>query len=176
MKKEKEVLTVKNIHFNIGDRVVYPAHGIGEIISEESQTIGGTDIAVYVISFTKDKMTLRIPVNRAAATGLRQLSSNADVEKVLSILQGRPKTSRGMWSRRAQEYELKINSGDIISIAEVVRDLHKNVDDPDRSYSERLIYESALNRLVGEYAAIVSLDLKEASERLISILREKEAA
>ncbi len=162
--------------FKIGDSVVYPAHGVGEIVAQESQVIGGSEISVFVITFPKDKMTLRIPVKRATATGLRQLSNGDDVKKVLHVLQSRAKIGKGMWSRRAQEYELKINSGDIISIAEVVRDLHKNVDDPDRSYSERVIYESALSRLAGEMAAVENIDAKQAIERLVDILRDKHAA
>lgn len=166
----------KNIAFKVGDRVVYPSHGVGEIIGEEAQIIGGHELSVYVISFQKEKMTLRVPVKRAMSIGLRQLSSRDDVQKMLAILQGRAKSGKGMWSRRAQEYENKINSGDLASIAEVVRDLHKNVDDPDRSYSERVIYESALNRLAGEFAAIENIDLKQASDHLLNLLGEKEAA
>jgi CarD family transcriptional regulator len=162
--------------FYVGDRVVYPAHGVGQIMSQESQLIGGMEISVFVISFVKEKMTLRIPVKRAAATGLRQLSSDNEVQKVISILQGKPKSSKGMWSRRAQEYEGKINSGDITSIAEVVRDLHKNVDDPERSYSERVIYESAFNRLANELAAVENIESKSASERISEILKDKYAA
>ncbi|KKB96667.1 RNA polymerase-binding transcription factor CarD [Candidatus Arcanobacter lacustris] len=162
--------------FYVGDRVVYPAHGVGQIMGEESQLIGGLEISVFVISFVKEKMTLRIPVKRAAATGLRQLSSDNEVQKVMSILQGKPKSSKGMWSRRAQEYEGKINSGDITSIAEVVRDLHKNVDDPERSYSERVIYESAFNRLASELAAVGNIESASASERISEILKDKYAA
>lgn len=165
-----------NITFNVGDYVVYPAHGVGQITDEEAQIIGGMELKVFVISFDKEKMILRVPVRRAAAAGLRHLSTRNEVEKVLSTLQGRAKSGRGMWSRRAQEYEGKINSGNILSIAEVVRDLHKNVDDPDRSYSERIIYESALGRLAGEFAAVENIDTKQATERLIDFLRDKEAA
>lgn len=162
--------------FKVNDYVVYPAHGVGAIIGEETQIIGGMELQVFVISFIKEKMTLRVPVRRAAAAGLRHLSTREDVDKVMSILQGRAKLGRGMWSRRAQEYEGKINSGNIISIAEVVRDLHRNVDDPDRSYSERVIYESALGRLAGEFAVVESIDTKKAEEILVDALREKEAA
>lgn len=162
--------------FKIGDRVVYPAHGVGEIIDQESQVIGGNQLSVFVISFPKDKMILRIPVKRATSTGLRQLINDFELKKVMNILQGRAKPSKGMWSKRAQEYTIKINSGDINSIAEVVRDLYKNVSDPDRSYSERVIYESALSRLAGEIAAIENIDNKIATDQLIDILRDKEAA
>ena len=166
----------KEVTFTVNDYVVYPAHGVGMIVGEETQTIGGMELQVFVISFIKEKMILRVPVKRAAAAGLRNLSTKEDVDKVISILQGRAKLGRGMWSRRAQEYEGKINSGNIISIAEVVRDLHRNVDDPDRSYSERVIYESALGRLAGEFAVVESIDTKQAEEILVDTLREKEAA
>jgi CarD family transcriptional regulator len=162
--------------FKVGDRVIYPAHGVGEIIDQESQIIGGMQISVFVISFSKEKMTLRIPVARAAAVRLRHLSSREEFNKALDILKGKAKSSKGMWSRRAQEYETKINSGDLLAISEVVRDLYKNVEDPDRSYSERVIYESALNRLVGEFAAIENVDVKDAMESILDHIREKEAA
>ena len=165
-----------DVQFKVNDRVVYPAHGVGEIIAEEKEIVGGTEIVVFVISFPKDKMILRVPVHRTEATGLRPLCSSTEVKKVINILQSRPKPSRGMWSRRAQEYEGKINSGSIVSVAEVVRDLYKNVDDPDRSYSERVIYEAALGRLAGEYAAVASIDDKKAEAFLIDVLKEKEAA
>jgi len=165
----------ENFSFNIGDRVVYPSHGVGVITAEESQQIGGQTINVFVISLSKDNMTLRVPVKRAEAVGLRPLSHKDYLNKVFSTLSARARTSKGMWSRRAQEYETKINSGDIISIAEVVRDLHKNVDDPDRSYSERIIYESALNRLAGEYAAIEIIEADKATKYIIEFLNEKES-
>jgi CarD family transcriptional regulator len=162
--------------FKVNDNVVYPAHGVGKIIAEEKQVIAGTEISVYVVSFIKEKMTLRVPVKRAAATGLRHLCSPKDIQKIYQVLQARPKIGRGMWSRRAQEYESKINSGNIIAAAEVVRDLHKNVDDPDRSYSERVIYEAALQRVAGELAVVEALDLKVITERLVEVLRDKQAA
>jgi CarD family transcriptional regulator len=164
------------VTFNVNDDVVYPAHGVGKIIAEEKQVIAGVEITVYVVNFPKEKMTLRVPVKRAAATGLRLLCTKKDALKVYAILQSRPKVSRGMWSRRAQEYEAKINSGNIIATAEVVRDLHKNVDDPDRSYSERVIYESALGRLAGELAVVEAVEIKDVTERLVEVLREKQAA
>jgi CarD family transcriptional regulator len=119
---------------------------------------------------------LRVPVKRAQAAGLRHLSTKEDMKKVMVVLQSRAKTERGMWSRRAQKYEEKINSGDIVSLAEVLRDLHKNVDDPDRSYSERMIYENALGRLAGEYAIVENVDQKIAAEKLMDILRERAEA
>jgi CarD family transcriptional regulator len=161
--------------FNMQDLVVYPAHGVGEIIDEEVQKIGGTEVKVFVISFAKEKMILRVPVHRAKACGLRPLSNDDELGKVFSVLQAKPKSSKGMWSRRAQEYENKINSGNIINIAEVLRDLHKNIKD-DRSYSERTIYESALSRLAAEFAAIENIEHDLAIDRLMYMLSEKEAA
>jgi CarD family transcriptional regulator len=160
----------QKLDFKSGDRVVYPAHGVGQVSGIETQTIGGFDITVYVVAFEKDKMILRIPVNRATQSGLRRISSVVDIQKVRETLEARAKISRGMWSRRAKEYESKINSGNIVLVAEVVRDLHKNVDDPDRSYSERVIYESALNRLSSEYAAIQNVEQTKASDDLMKIL------
>jgi CarD family transcriptional regulator len=159
--------------FKNGDKVVYPAHGVGAIVGEEVQAIGGTEIKVFVVAFEKDKMTLRVPVNRAFESGLRALSNEDKVKKAVTVLKGRAKPGRGMWSRRAQEYEAKINSGDILLISEVVRDLHKNVDDPDRSYSERVIYESALGRLAGEYAAVNSLDTSKAVDYIVDVLKSR---
>ncbi len=162
--------------FKVGSYVVYPTHGVGRIVAEENQEIGGIMLRLLVISFEKDKMTLRVPVHRASGAGLRHISSEGEMEKVYVTLKARAKISRGMWSRRAQEYESKINSGCIISIAEVVRDLHQNVDQAERSYSERMIYESALGRLVGELAASDKVDHKVATDKLIKLLRAKVAA
>ena len=146
----------KKPEFKVGERVVYPSHGVGEIIQIESQAIGEIKLEVYVISFPHDKMTLRVPVSRATASGLRTLATKSDVNNVYNILNDKPKRGNKMWSRRAQEYETKINSGQIEAIAEVVRDLYKNVDN-DRSYSERTIYESALNRLATEIAVLENI-------------------
>ncbi len=165
----------KKPEFKVGERVVYPSHGVGEIIEIESQAIGEIKLEVYVISFPHDKMTLRVPVSRATASGLRTLATKSDVNKVYSILNDKPKRGNKMWSRRAQEYETKINSGQIEAIAEVVRDLYKNVDN-DRSYSERTIYESALNRLATEIAVLENIAIATATEKLVELLREKLAA
>jgi CarD family transcriptional regulator len=162
--------------YKVGCHVVYPTHGVGKIVAEETQMIGDVELRMLVISFEKDKMTLRVPVHRATAAGLRPVSSSEQMKKVFITLKGRARTSRGMWSRRAQEYEAKINSGNIFSIAEVVRDLHQNVDQSERSYSERMIYESALARLVGEFAAAEGIDHKTATDRLMKLLRAKVAA
>jgi CarD family transcriptional regulator len=162
----------KKPEFRIGDRVVYPSHGVGEITEIESQTVADIKLEVYVISFPHDKMTLRVPVSRAAASGLRTLATKNDVTSVYDILNGKPKRGNKMWSRRAQEYEGKINSGEIAAIAEVVRDLYKNVDN-DRSYSERTIYESALNRLASEIAVLEKITIIDATEKLVELLKEK---
>ena len=165
----------KTTTFKVGEYVVYPTHGVGKITAKETETIGEFKLEVFVISFEKDKMTLRVPVNRAEAAGLRATSSETEVKKAMSTLKGRARISRGMWSRRAQEYESKINSGCIISVAEVVRDLHKNVDQSERSYSERMIYETAMNRLVGEVAASEKIDSKKAHEKLLRALKKQAA-
>lgn len=161
-----------SFEFKIGERVVYPSHGVGEITDVEVQVIAETEIKVYVISFPQDKMTLRVPVSRASAVGLRALVSQNDISTVYNILQGKPKRGNKMWSRRAQEYEAKINSGEITAIAEVVRDLYKNVDN-DRSYSERTIYESALSRLAAEIAILENISEAESSTKLTELLKEK---
>ncbi len=153
-------------------KVVYPAHGVGTVKGVETQIIGEAQLTAYVVSFDRDKMTLRIPVKRASASGLRSLSTTNEVTRVKKTLRSKAKTSRGMWSRRAKEYESKINSGNIVSLAEVVRDLHRNVDDPDRSYSERIIYENALDRLAGEISAVEEIGHDQASQFLIKTIND----
>lgn len=163
-------MSSKKTAFKTGDYVVYPTHGVGLITGEETQTIGGTEISVYVISFEKEKMILRVPVSRAKAAGLRSLSNGEAIDEAFVVLKGKPRIARGMWSKRAQEYESKINSGNLTQVAEVVRDLHRNVDHPDRSYSERMIYESALGRLAGELAAAKKLGHDGAIEEVVGAL------
>lgn len=162
-------------NFAVGEYVVYPTHGVGKIMGHEVERIGEHELKVFVIAFEKDKMTLRVPVGRAEAAGLRSISSNDQIGKALATLKGRVKIARGMWSRRAQEYEAKINSGNLVAIAEVVRDLHKNVDQSERSYSERMIYETAMHRLCGEVAASERVDIKDAQDRLLKVLRKQAA-
>ena len=162
-------------NFTVGEFVVYPTHGVGKIMGHEVEKIGEHELKVFVISFEKDKMTLRVPVGRAEAAGLRSISSNDQIGKALATLKGRAKIARGMWSRRAQEYEAKINSGNLVAIAEVVRDLHKNVDQSERSYSERMIYETAMHRLCGEVAASERVEVKDAQDRLLKVLRKQAA-
>lgn len=161
--------------FKIGSYAVYPTHGVGKIVGEETQEVGGMTINLFVISFEKDKMTLRVPVTRAHSAGLRAISTMEQIDKAFKTLQSSAKTSRGMWSRRAQEYESKINSGNLISVAEVVRDLHKNVDQSERSYSERMIYESAFSRIVGEVAAADKTNITKATDKLLDVLKKQAA-
>ena len=144
--------------FSIGDHVVYPAHGVGQIQGIETQEVAGLKLEVYVITFDHEKMTLRVPTAKAKTAGLRPLAETDVVSKALTTLKGRARIKRTMWSRRAQEYEAKINSGDLISIAEVVRDLHRAENQPEQSYSERQLYESALDRMAREVAAIERID------------------
>jgi len=144
--------------FSIGDHVVYPAHGVGQIQGIETQEVAGLSLEVYVITFDHEKMTLRVPTRKAKTAGLRALAAGDVVTQALTTLKGRARVKRTMWSRRAQEYEAKINSGDLISIAEVVRDLHRSDSQPEQSYSERQLYESALDRMAREVAAIERID------------------
>ncbi|MEL6481975.1 MAG: CarD family transcriptional regulator [Pseudomonadota bacterium] len=161
--------------FRANDYVVYPAHGVGKIVSIEEQEVAGMKLELFVISFEKDKMTLRVPTAKASSVGMRALSSPDLVTKALETLRGRAKIKRAMWSRRAQEYEQKINSGDLISIAEVVRDLYRAGDQPEQSYSERQLYEAALERLTRELAAVEELDESAAAEKVDAVLEAKAA-
>jgi CarD family transcriptional regulator len=148
----------KKSDFRPNDFVVYPAHGVGKIMSIEEQEIAGLKLELFVISFEKDKMTLRVPTHKATEIGMRQLSTPDVVTKALETLKGKAKVKRAMWSRRAQEYEQKINSGDLMAIAEVVRDLFRTDDQREQSYSERQLYEAALERLTREVAAVSGVD------------------
>lgn len=165
-----------NFNFNEGDYVVYPAHGVGQIEGIETASIGGMEISLYAISFKQDRMRLKIPVQKAESAGLRKLSSTDRINDALQTLQGRARIRRTMWSRRAQEYETKINSGDPVSIAEVLRDLKRSNDDTEQSYSERQIYQSALERLAREVAAVEDTTEDKACDKLESILKPKKAA
>ena len=143
--------------FSSGDFVVYPTHGVGKVVYVVTETIAGFELKLYVINFAAEKMTLRVPVNKAEDSGLRKISSREKMQTAMSTRKGRARSKRTMWSRRAQEYEAKINSGDPVAIAEVVRDLHRAPDQPDQSYSERQMYEAALNRLAHELALGLSM-------------------
>ena len=157
-------------NFACGDFVVYPTHGVGRIIAIEDQEVAGYQLRLFVVRFDKEKMTLRIPVGKAEGAGLRKLASRQKIDVAITTLKGRSRVNRAMWSRRAQEYEAKINSGDPVSIAEVVRDLHRNAGQPDQSYSERQIYEAALDRLAREVAAVDKTDSDVATMKLEEIL------
>lgn len=161
----------KNHPYSVGDYIVYPKHGVGRVVELETQEIAGLSLELYVIRFEKERMTLRVPTNKAEASGMRRLSSDATLQEAFTTLKGKARIKRTMWSRRAQEYEAKINSGDLVSIAEVVRDLHRGEDQPEQSYSERQIYESALGRLARELAAVEDIDEAAAMVKL-----EKELA
>ncbi len=160
----------KQQDFAANEFVVYPTHGVGRIKGIEEEEISGMRLELFVIDFAQDKMILRVPVAKAKNTGMRPLSSPKKMKTALDTLKGRARVKRTMWSRRAQEYEAKINSGDPVSIAEVVRDLHRNAGQPDQSYSERQIYEAAKDRLVRELAAVENIDENAATERLDSLL------
>lgn len=160
----------EKLDFGPGDFVVYPAHGVGYVEGVETQVIAGMEITLYTISFEKDRMRLKLPVSKVKASGLRKLSSKDRLKDALSTLQGKSQVRRIMWSRRAQEYEMKINSGDPVAIAEVLRDLKREGDQGEQSYSERQIYQAALERLAREVAAIEKIDEKKAAEKLEAVL------
>ena len=148
--------------FKTGEHIVYPSHGVGRIVSIDEQEVAGFKLELFVIAFAKDKMTLRVPTTKIASVGMRKLSEPAIVARALDTLKGRARIKRTMWSRRAQEYEAKINSGDLIAIAEVVRDLYRSDAQPEQSYSERQLYEAALDRMARELAAVDDLTDAEA--------------
>ena len=160
----------RKVEFRPNDFVVYPAHGVGQIVSIEEREIAGMQLELFVISFEKDKMTLRVPTHKASQVGMRSLSSLDIVSKALATLKGKARVKRAMWSRRAQEYEQKINSGDLLSIAEVVRDLHRADDQREQSYSERQLYEAALERLTREVAAVTGQDEAGAMKQVDEVL------
>jgi len=161
--------------FRAGDFVVYPTHGVGRIQKVEDQEVAGLKLELFVIAFEKDKMILRVPTLKAKAVGMRKLSTPEVVATALNTLKGRARIKRTMWSRRAQEYEAKINSGDLVSIAEVVRDLHRAGGQPEQSYSERQLYEAALARMAREVAAIERTDEQTAVKRVEGMLLKKAA-
>jgi CarD family transcriptional regulator len=165
VEEPKKVLTQRQ-GFKTNEFVVYPAHGVGQILAIEDQEIAGAKLELFVINFMKDKMTLRVPTAKVANVGMRKLSEPALVKKALETLKGRARIKRTMWSRRAQEYEAKINSGDIVAIAEVVRDLYRSESQPEQSYSERQLYEAALDRLSREIAVVQHVTETEAVKEI----------
>ena len=165
--------------FKVGQHIVYPAHGVGRVTGIEQEVIAGFDIEVYVVAFEQDKMTLRVPTAKAGNSGMRALSNENVLKDAFTTLKGRARIKRTMWSRRAQEYEAKINSGDLILVSEVVRDLHRGETQPEQSYSERQLYECALDRMVREVAAIKSADRGIALDEILETLtkaRTRQAA
>jgi CarD family transcriptional regulator, regulator of rRNA transcription len=156
--------------FKINEWIVYPAHGVGRIVAIDEQEIAGIALELFVITFEKDKMTLRVPTGKSESVGMRKLAEEPTVKKAIETLKGRARIKRTMWSRRAQEYEAKINSGDLIAIAEVVRDLYRSESQPEQSYSERQLYEAALDRMAREIAVVEKLDERGAVQRITDVL------
>ena len=171
----KKAKNEKRSEFRADDYVVYPAHGVGKIVSIEEREVAGIKLEMFVISFEKDKMTLRVPTTKVDSTGMRTLSTPDIVSKAMEILKGRARVKRAMWSRRAMEYEAKINSGDLISIAEVVRDLFRAENQPEQSYSERQLFEQAFERLTREVAAVERIDEDAAAKRVEGVLIKRAA-
>lgn len=156
--------------FEIGQLVVYPAHGVGVVVGIETQNVADVEIDVVVVLFDKDKMTIRLPINDAIHTKIRKLCSKEEMAGAIEHLRTPVKVKKTMWSRRAQEYEMKINSGNPVFIAQVIRDLHRKSSQPEHSYSERQIYQEALDRLIREYAAVEQVDLVKATDHLEKLL------
>ena len=163
-------MAAKALRFDVGDYVVYPKHGVGKVTEIQNTEIAGIRLDLYVLRFEKERMTLRVPVGKADAVGMRKLSSDQTMKDALETLKGKPRVKRTMWSRRAQEYEAKINSGDLTSIAEVTRDLFRADDQPEQSYSERQIFEAASSRLARELAALEQVDEPTALKQILEIL------
>ena len=163
-----------SITFNTGEYVVYPTHGVGKVSDVTKQNIAGSELELLVVDFAKDKMTLRIPTAKIQHVGLRKISDEKTMNEALNTLQGKAKIKKIMWSRRAQEYENKINSGNPVAIAEVVRDLYRNENVAEQSYSERQIYEQAIERLASEVSVYSNCSIDEANKKLLEILSQKE--
>ena len=165
-------MVAKALSFDVGDYVVYPKHGVGRVIELQKQEIAGMQLELYVLRFEKERMTLRVPTNKVESIGMRKLSSDKTLKEALDTLKGKPKVKRTMWSRRAQEYEAKINSGELTLIAEVVRDLFRPDDAPEQSYSERQIFEAASSRLARELGAMEQTDEKAALAKILEVLNK----
>lgn len=156
--------------FKAGDFIVYPAHGMGKVVAIETETIADMELEVYVIWFEQDKMTLRVPTQKIDSSGMRGLANDKVLKDAFTTLRGRPRIKRTMWSRRAQEYEGKINSGDLLLLTEVVRDLYRTDEQPEQSYSERQLYERAIDRMVREVSAIIKMDSGPTMDTIIETL------
>ena len=159
--------------FNAGEYVVYPTHGVGKVSDISKQTISGTELEVWVVNFDKDRMTLRIPTSKLPSAGLRKISDEKTMKEALDTLKGKAKVRRAMWARRAQEYENKINSGNPVAVAEVIRDLYRKDNVAEQSYSERQIYEQALERLASEVSVYSQCSLEDANNKLFEILAQQ---
>ena len=154
--------TTQRHGFKTGEYIVYPAHGVGQITAIEEQEVAGHKLELFVINFEQDKLTLRVPVSKIESAGMRKLAESQTIDKALKTVSGRARIKRTMWSRRAQEYEAKINSGDLIAISEVVRDLYRSENQPEQSYSERQLYEAALDRMAREISSVNRISTTEA--------------
>ena len=163
-------MSKKKLDFRIDEFVVYPAHGVGKVVGVDEQEVAGVTLELFVVVFEKDKMTLRVPTHKAIEVGMRPLASPEVVDHAMATLRGKAKVKRAMWSRRAQEYEQKINSGDLIAISEVVRDLHRTDDQREQSYSERQLYEAALERLTREISVVNGSEEIIAGQEITDVL------
>jgi CarD family transcriptional regulator len=161
---------VKKINFKIGELVVYPAHGVGRITNVEEQEIAGIKLELYIVDFEKEKLRLKVPTNRAEQKGMRHLADRTLIEQAMKVIRGRARIKRTMWSRRAQEYDAKINSGDMIAVSEVIRDLYRSDRQPEQSYSERQLFEQALGRFARELAAVRKVDEDQCIKELEDFL------
>lgn len=161
------------LNFKVGDYAIYPSHGVGKISGIEKTVINGQNFSCYLMTFERERLTIKIPAGSVKKIGLRHLVLKQEMDEVFVILRSGIKKLKGMWSRRAQEYETKINSGDIILLAEVIRDLTRDIEDSERSYSERIIYETAIYRLTSEYAAIYKIDFEEAKDKIVTTAKDK---
>lgn len=164
---------VKTCVYNPGDYVVYPTHGVGQVSGIEKYTVAGQEIDCIFVDYGKEHMTLKVPLSAVEASGLRKLSSKNTLSAALTTLKGKPKNKRMVWPRRAQEYNAKINSGNLVCIAEVVRDLYRSGEQSEQSHSERLVYEAALDRLVSEYAAMEKINSEDAVDRIVKIIHSE---
>lgn len=167
---EKETVRRSALGFRVNEHIVYPAHGVGQITEIATQEIAGMSLDLFVVKFDKEKMVLRVPLDKAKDIGMRKLADDKTMDGAIKTLKGRARVKRTMWSRRAQEYEAKINSGDLIAIAEVVRDLFRNENQPEQSYSERQLYEAAMERMAREVATVEKTTEDEAIVKLEAIL------
>lgn len=160
-------------NFSSGEYVVYPTHGVGKVTNIAKQTIAGSELELLVVNFDKDKMTLRVPMAKLDKVGLRKISDDITMKEALATLKGKPRVKKIMWSRRAQEYDNKINSGNPIAVAEVIRDLYRNENLAEQSYSERQIYEHAVERLASEVAVYENTSIEEASKKLLDTVSSR---